>query len=75
MHLIALLFGTDFTPYLNVFYFSKSEQQRLLGLQREACATALLSYHTEKERTESDDGYFSVSSAATGQDDRPTQVN
>ncbi|KIH64476.1 Acyltransferase [Ancylostoma duodenale] len=57
------------------FWYSKTEQQRLLGLQRETCATALLTYHTDKERTESDDGYFSVSSAAAGQDDRPTQVN
>ncbi|EYC23892.1 hypothetical protein Y032_0014g2201 [Ancylostoma ceylanicum] len=72
---ISDVIGVPAGEFDGSFWYSKSEQQRLLGLQREACATALLSYHTEKERTESDDGYFSVSSAATGQDDRPTQVN
>ncbi|KAK6735206.1 hypothetical protein RB195_018407 [Necator americanus] len=56
-------------------WYNKSERRRLLDLQKEICATALLSYHRDKEKMESDDGYYSVSSGFAAQEDLSVQVN
>ncbi|KAK6043973.1 Acyltransferase [Cooperia oncophora] len=56
-----------------LLWYSKHEQRRLLELQKEVCAVALLSHlHESKEKTDSDDGYFSMTPTNASHCSSPT---
>nr|CDJ90753.1 Phospholipid glycerol acyltransferase domain containing protein [Haemonchus contortus] len=60
---ISDVVGVRAGEFDGLLWYSKTEQRRLLELQKEMCATALVSHlHETIEKNDSDDGYWSVSS-------------